>query len=43
MCEALLIYKSSYFSTVGKRILESSGKFYAIDLGIRNSQDDFKI
>jgi predicted AAA+ superfamily ATPase len=39
----LLIYRVSFFSTLGKRILNTSCKYYSVDTGIKNAQRDFKI
>jgi predicted AAA+ superfamily ATPase len=39
----LLLYKVPFFNTTGKRILKTSGKYYAVDSGIKNAELKFKI
>ncbi|MDR2846790.1 MAG: ATP-binding protein [Mycoplasmataceae bacterium] len=43
LCEALLLYKVDFFNTTGKRILQTSGKYYSVDNGIRNAQNNFNM
>ncbi|MCQ2071300.1 MAG: ATP-binding protein [archaeon] len=37
LCNALLFYHSEKYDIVGKKLLSTNGKFYASDLGIRNT------
>ncbi|MCQ2071301.1 MAG: ATP-binding protein, partial [archaeon] len=37
MCKAFLFYRSERYDMVGKKILKTNGKYYASDLGLRNT------
>jgi predicted AAA+ superfamily ATPase len=41
MMDANLIYRSDYYDVKGKKILETSGRYYSVDLGIRNINAKF--
>jgi predicted AAA+ superfamily ATPase len=43
MEEAILLYKCNFMVTKTKNVLQTSGKFYACDTGIRNSECKWQI
>jgi predicted AAA+ superfamily ATPase len=43
MIDANLIYRSDYFNLKGKKVLETSGRYFSIDVGIRNISAKFNL
>lgn len=41
MIDANLIYRSDYYDIRGKRLLETTGRYFAVDIGIRNANVKF--
>jgi predicted AAA+ superfamily ATPase len=39
----LLFYKVDFFNTKGKKILQTSSKYYCVDPSIKNAQNEFNI
>jgi predicted AAA+ superfamily ATPase len=42
MMDSLIIYKNPYYDLKGKRVLNTSSKYYCVDTGIKNVNTNFK-